>query len=302
MQIILTAIGSAIFAFILHRFLFHERTTLDGPKRSDDRAPRRILITGAASNVGIGRETVKLFVEGGWEVGVTDKDEAEVKELAKEFRCKFAKKLDVTNPDECQSVVKEFCSKTNDLDALFNCAGVLALGMFSEMDLARQTKQVRVNCEGVVNMTYAALPYLKKRPKGEARIVTMASATAVHGFPQMAVYSASKAFVYRLTEALAIEFEPDQIYVGDVSVMFVDTPMVTKQEHRFNSLLARYQPRIYPKDVACRVWDAFHQVRPQREHFYVWKSLSLAFKVDNFLRAFGLRFMSRTISLVNMPA
>ena len=243
-------------------------------------------------------------------MGLTDIDDRALRLAASELervplevpgaRDVFTAVLDVTDAAACARVAKEF-GASKRIDALFNSAGLLAIGLFKDLPLERQTKQVRVNVDGVVNMTYAALPHLVRDGEG-GRVVTMASQSAVAGIPNHAVYAATKAFVYSLTEALAIEFAPLNIHVGDVSVGYVDTHMVQSQENRNTTLLD--QPTslfIRPRDVALRVWDAVHQCRLEREHFYVEWASAAAFKLVALFRALGMRWGMRIIGAVSMP-
>jgi NAD(P)-dependent dehydrogenase (short-subunit alcohol dehydrogenase family) len=118
-----------------------------------------------------------------------------------------------------------------------------------------QTRQIRINLEGACNMTHAALRHMN----AGARVVTMASSTAVCGVPNQAVYSASKAGVYSLTEALNMELSLRNISVADVSVSVAVTPMIAKPPNKDSP--AVQHPEFFP-DKACvanTVWQAVHK-------------------------------------------
>jgi NAD(P)-dependent dehydrogenase (short-subunit alcohol dehydrogenase family) len=247
------AVATFLFLLALHRVFVHERITL--PTSPD---PKRMLITGGAS--GIGLETAKLFKSKGWIVGMADVELASCTKLQQEIGADAAYKLDVEDYDACMHVAQEFVSKFGGIDVLFNSAGILVVGMFEQEPIAKQTRQVRINLEGVCNMTHAALKHMK----AGARVVTMASGSALCGFPNHAVYAASKAGVYSLTEALNMELSLRNISVADVSVMYVDTPMVQKQPHKNTYLLERPNWYIAPRRVAETVWQAVHKARLHR--------------------------------------
>ena len=81
-------------------------------------------------------------------------------------------------------------------------------------DRRRRThKEIDVNCKGVINGLYAAFPYLRSTPSSV--VVNLASASAIYGQPELAVYSATKFFIRAITEALDLEWERYGIRVID---------------------------------------------------------------------------------------
>jgi len=117
--------------------------------------------------------------------------------------------------------------------------------------------------KGVINGIHAALPYLRRAP--DARIVTMSSASAVYGVPEEAVYSASKFAVRGLTEGLNIELERDGIWVCDVMVGYVATPMVIAAERQAKSVEI-VGVNVKPSQVAETVFAA---VEGSKVHWFV---------------------------------
>lgn len=297
-QPLLFSLSVGIVAFALQRYFIHERQAIDSPKRNNNE-PRKIFITGGAS--GIGRATAILFYKRGWTVGIADLNLDAAQRLAEELGQEraFAYKLDVTDPESCKRAVDEFCgSNGGGLDALFNCAGLLAIGMFAELDLKRQTNQIRVNLEGLVNMTHVALPHLKLCK--QSVIVSMASNSSQAGIPTHAVYAATKAAVYSFTEAMAVELHQDQVRVCDVSVGYVGSPMLMQQENRKSTVMLD-GPIIGPDAVAPTVFNAVHKARLHREHFYVEYSTAFNFKLQGFCRMLGIRLHMAVISFLCMP-
>jgi len=282
-------VAAAIGLVALYRYAVHNRITLPASCK------RRILVTGAGS--GIGLATAELFKKRGWTVGQADLNMESCVAAQQKIGADAAYQLDVCDAVQCARVCAEFSAAFGGIDVLFNSAGLLVIGSFESEPAAKQTKQIQVNTVGVVNMTHAALSFMKKG----ARVVTMASGSALMGIPQHAVYSATKAFVYHLTEALNMELSVRGISVADVSVMYVATPMVHSQPNRDSFMLSLTQLFHQPDTVARTVWTAAHMARLHREHFYVGTDLALAFKFVNFCRAFGLRWAARAVYLTNMP-
>jgi len=221
---------------------------------------RAIFITGAAS--GIGRETARLFARRGWGVGLHDVDEAGLHEVAREIGGGApARRLNVCDIDEYRAAVRAFDERFGRMDVLFNCAGVMQMGTFESIPWSDHRRTIDVNVGGVLNGIHASLPLLKRT--GGARIVTMSSASAIYGVPELATYSASKFFVRGLTEALNIELERDGIVVTDLMPLFVNTPLIAAQTRRagvFETLGAGLEPH----DVAELV---FRAVQGRRTHW-----------------------------------
>ena len=187
---------------------------------------RAVFITGAAA--GIGRATALTFARNGYLVGGYDIDEVGLKSLADEVDQLGARSvvghLDVTDPDEMAQRVGEFAKAAGDrLDVMINNAGILLAGRFEEIDVAAHLKEIDINTKGVVNGLHAAFPYLRATPKSV--VVNLASASAIYGQAELAVYSATKFFVRGITEALDIEWTRYGIRVIAIWPLYVQTAM-----------------------------------------------------------------------------
>ena len=218
---------------------------------------KSIFITGAAS--GIGKETALFFAKQNWFVGLFDVNEEGLATLASEIgeeQCCY-KKVDVSKLQEMQEAVAFFAAKTNEqMHVLFNNAGIMHMDFFDKIPYEAHVKAIEINSLGVVNGVYAALDVLKKT-KG-AHIVSMCSASAFYGTPELATYSATKFFVRGFTEALNIELEKDGIVVTDLMPPYVNTHMVKSQEHQANSL-KNFGAQLTPQQIAKVVWKAAHK-------------------------------------------
>lgn len=250
---------------------------------------KSILITGAAS--GIGRETALYFAKNDWFVGLFDLNKEEVTSLAETIgpdKC-CSGQMDVTCPDSVKAGVSRFARETGgQLDLLFNCAGVLFMGLHENIALGNQKKTVDINLMGTLNLIHDCLPLLKATKK--AAIINMSSASAVYGTPELAVYSATKHAIRGLTEALNIEFEPLDIHVSDVMVSFVATPMVTGATHKATSL-QRLKAGITPQRVASVVFKAYHH---RKVHWQLGGLLKVLI-FSTHLLPFAKRFLIKTI-------
>ena len=219
---------------------------------------RTIFITGAGS--GIGAATARLFAAQGWRVGLADRAGSAVRALALELGGK-AYPLDVTDRAAMASALADFTGSEGALDVLFNCAGLLDMSPFAHASHDRLDAIIDVNVKGVINGITQALPYLR----AGSCVVTMSSAAAIYGVPDLAVYSASKFAVRGLTEALNVELDAQGIWVCDVMVGYVDTPMLSKAETTAKSV-GMAGINVTPQMVAQTVLEA---VQGRQVHWFV---------------------------------
>jgi NAD(P)-dependent dehydrogenase (short-subunit alcohol dehydrogenase family) len=220
-------------------------------------ARKTLFITGAAS--GIGAATARLFAGRGWFTGLFDVNESGLQALAEEIGAEGAcwRTLDVTRYPDCRSAVAFFCERSaGRLDVLLNCAGILRMGLFESIPIEEQVKTVEINLVGVIHSIHAALDALKKTPG--SRVISMSSASAVYGVPEVAVYSASKFAVRGLTEALDLELERHGITVCDLMPPYVRTPMVMNQAYQAGSVKT-LGVHLGPEAIAEVVWSAAHR-------------------------------------------
>jgi short-subunit dehydrogenase len=104
---------------------------------------------------------------------------------------------------------KLLAASPEKIGGLVNNAGFATAGPFAEQDRLRERDVVRLNVEAVVDLCHLFLPRLQPG----SFIVNLASTAAFQPVPLFATYSASKAFVLSLSEALAEELAPRGIHV-----------------------------------------------------------------------------------------
>ena len=225
---------------------------------------KTIVITGAAG--GFGRATAAKFAGAGYFLGLFDVDEAGLHDLVTTCgpdRC-FARRLDVTDPEDCRTALAEFAERTQGrLDVLLNNAGIIAVGDFETVSLVTEQRVIDVNVKGVMNMAYHAHPYLRATPG--ARLINLGSASALHGNPEMVAYSLSKRAVNSFTESLDIAWEKDDIQVCDINPMYARTSLITDNRHLLRNLPEK-GIRLTADDVAGAI---FASLTSRRVHHYV---------------------------------
>ncbi|RMB80755.1 SDR family NAD(P)-dependent oxidoreductase [Streptomyces shenzhenensis] len=174
------------------------------------------LVTGGAS--GIGLATAELLSEYGADVAVLDLDPAAVRAPLRGFTA------DVTDDDSVRSAVEETARQLGGIDILVNNAGTGAAGTVADNPDEEWARVLDVNVLGIVRVTRAALPYLRR--SAHAAVVNTCSIAATAGLPQRALYSASKGAVLSLTLAMAADHVREGIRVNCVNPGTVDTPWV----------------------------------------------------------------------------
>lgn len=119
--------------------------------------------------------------------------------------------LDVTREDQAIAAAKAAIEHFGKIDVLLNNAGFGLLGAVEEATEAEVEAVYKTNVFGVLNVTRAILPYMRKAKSG--RILNISSIGGYRGAAGFGVYSSAKFAVEGLSEALHAELLPLNIYV-----------------------------------------------------------------------------------------
>lgn len=173
-----------------------------------------VLITGGSS--GIGKETALALYKSGCKVYEGSRRESRIDGITHIA-------LDVTCENSARAAIEEIITREGKIDILINCAGSGISGAVEFTELSEAEKQMNINFFGTVNMTKAALPYMRKANCG--RIVNISSVAAAFPIPFQSYYSASKAAINAYTRALINEVKPfgisaTAIQPGDIKTGF----------------------------------------------------------------------------------
>lgn len=172
---------------------------------------KSVLVTG--SSTGIGRNLTETLAANGYHVYAgarKDKDLAALDAIDNVT----AVKLDVTQQDQVDAVVKMINESGTGLYGLVNNAGVGGGGTVLETPIKDQTFVYNVNVEGVYRTTKAFAPLVIE---SKGRIVTTGSiAGTISAIPGFSAYSGSKHWIEAYTDSLATEMEPLGVVVSVV--------------------------------------------------------------------------------------
>ena len=174
---------------------------------------------------------------------------------------------DVADERQCAEAFETVLHRTGDVDILVNCAGFGISGAVEFTETAEAKKQMDVNFFGCVNMTKAALPYMRKR--GNGHIVNVSSVAAPAAIPFQAYYSSSKAAINAWTAALANEVRPYGVTVTAVQPGDIRTGFTAAREKSIAGDEA-YGGRI-SKSVAKMEHDEQNGMDPARAGAYIAK-------------------------------
>lgn len=183
-------------------------------------ADKVIVVTGAAR--GLGRAYAEACAAAGADVILADIEAGLGREAARAIASQGGKAtflaVDLADPASVEQFGREIAGRWNRVDGLVNNAAI-ATGIggktFEEIDLATWDRVMTVNVRGTWLVVKALAPLLRKARR--AKIVNVASDTALWGAPVLLHYVASKGAIISMTRSLARELGPDGIAVNCVA-------------------------------------------------------------------------------------
>lgn len=179
---------------------------------------RVMLITGAAG--GIGRATVKLFSEKGWNVIGVDRSP-----YGEDFpESGLFIQSDVSLEKNINMIFEKTKAFTSSLDALINNAAYQVNKSLLETTVEEWDLVMASNLRSVFLSAKLAHPLLAAN--GGGAIVNTSSVHAIQTSSNIAAYAASKGGLLALTRQMAIDFAKDDIRVNAILPGAVDTPML----------------------------------------------------------------------------
>lgn len=134
------------------------------------------------------------------------------------------RRMDVTNFDECATVIGDIIRKYGRVDVLVNNAGITRDAVFNKMTKQQWDEVLRVNLDGMFHTTRQVVDAMRNQMSG--RIINVSSVNAQKGQFSQANYAASKAGVYGFTKSLAQELMSKQVTVNSISPGYVNTRLM----------------------------------------------------------------------------
>ena len=189
---------------------------------------KKVLITGVGS--GIGRATVKKFIENGYFVigqyNVNEKGVQSLRNELEEINASdrfFVVQANFSNSAEIYKMMDTVEKSFKSIDVLVNNSGTGLYKLITDTTEAEWDNVFSVNMKGAYLVTNRVLKSMISNQKG--KIINVSSMWGQVGASMEVAYSASKAAVIGYTKALAKEVAPSGINVNCVCPGVIDTPM-----------------------------------------------------------------------------
>jgi hypothetical protein len=251
-----------------------------------------VLITGAST--GLGRELAKVFARNGHNAALTARNGARLEELASELKARHGIRTRVVPADLSQPAApREMFAALRDLPVsiLVNNAGFGSQGAFATAEARLALEMVRVNVSALLELAHLFCgPMIERR---EGRILNVASTAAFQPGPLMAVYYASKAFVFSFSVALSEELRGSGVTVTALC------PGFTRTEFHERAGIQR-AARWLPMMDAGRVAEIGYRGLMQGKRVVIPGALN---KISSAIsRRLPAAFAARIAGKINQPA
>ena len=197
---------------------------------------KNALITGASK--GIGRAISIELAKQGVNVAINyNKSKKEAEEISNELINAYNVKSillkgDVSDKNDCSSIVEESINAFGNLDILVNNAGIIDDNLLIRMSDNAWDKVLRTNLDSIFYCTKPAIKSMLKNKWG--RILNIGSVVGIRGNIGQANYSSSKAGMMGFTKSLAKEVATRNITVNTITPGYINTETVDvlKQEQK----------------------------------------------------------------------
>jgi NAD(P)-dependent dehydrogenase (short-subunit alcohol dehydrogenase family) len=250
---------------------------------------RRALVTGASS--GIGEAVARLLAEEGYRVALLARRRGELERSARErpptpTGPHLVLACDLTDAAAIDAALAELLREFGGLDLLVNNAGIGYRAKVEELEPATLRRVFDTNVFALLLTCRAALPALRK---GRAPVVVnIASVVGRRGIPGQVGYSASKAAVCSIGEALRIEWAEDGIAVSTLNPALTATGFFENQANPAALPHPDLADAAPARDVAREVLALDRRPVPERSLRWKWHLLGV-------LSAFAPRLADRLL-------
>ncbi|MFM7819566.1 MAG: SDR family NAD(P)-dependent oxidoreductase [Actinomycetota bacterium] len=203
------------------------------------------LVTGASS--GIGYEMSVQLATSGVRVIAVARRRDRLEELARQFKNVEVLVADLTTDSGLATVEARILdASATPIDLVVNNAGFGSSGLMHEVDADRLSREVQLNVGALTRLSHAAIRAMV--PQGRGYLLNVSSVASFQASPKLAVYSATKAYVTSLTEALHEEMRGTGVRVTALC------PGLTRTEFQSISSTENYS-RDFPSFAWLDVTD-----------------------------------------------
>jgi len=225
---------------------------------------KRVLVTGASS--GIGRAIAELLASEGYEVLGTSRNPDTVKNKIPGVTYL---KLD----QRSSMSIKALAEEAGDIDILINNAGQGQVGPLEEVPIEKIRSLFEVNLFGIIHLTQAILPSMRKRRNG--LIINLSSMSGIFGVGFTSVYCGTKFAVEGMFRSLRQEvrsfgikvvmIEPGYISTGFEQERFIDESSDYYENIKIFKAIRDHniETGVPPQEVAEKVLFVIKQKNPK---------------------------------------
>jgi NAD(P)-dependent dehydrogenase (short-subunit alcohol dehydrogenase family) len=199
------------------------------------------LVTGSAG--GLGCNIAEAVLASGNRLVATARDPRRLEDLVKKYGDRVrTTALDVADEDVAKAAVQVAMDAFGRLDVVVNNAGYGDVAPFEQLSSERFKAVVDTNFYGVVNVTRAALPIMRKQKSG--CILQISSLGGRLALPGSTAYHAAKWAVGGFTESLAQEVAPFGVKVCALEPGGMRTNWGIRAHQDVPELLPDYEPSV----------------------------------------------------------
>ena len=199
------------------------------------------LVTGSAS--GLGRNIAEAVLESGDRLVATARDPRRLQDLTERYGDQVrTASLDVADENAAYAAVQVAMDAFGRLDVVVNNAGYGDVAPFEQLSPERFKAVVDTNFYGVVNVTRAAVPIMRKQKSGH--ILQISSVGGSLALPGSTPYHAAKWAVGGFTESLAQEVAPFGVKVCALEPSGMRTNWGARANKDTPKLLPEYEPSV----------------------------------------------------------
>lgn len=171
---------------------------------------KTIFISGASK--GFGKIWAEAFLKRGDKVVATARNIDTLQDLVTTYGDTILPlQLDVNDREADFAAIEKAKAHFGSIDVLINNAGFGVFGAVEEVSEKEARDQIETNVFGLLWLTQAAIPVMRKQ--GHGHIIQISSVLGVATVPTLGIYNASKFAVEGLSETLAAEVKPFGINV-----------------------------------------------------------------------------------------
>ena len=227
-----------------------------------------VLITGGAQ--GIGYAMAEYLAESGNTIIICDRNEAkleEVKQVHPEF---ITYPCDISDAESRTSFAEKLSAEHPELNFLINNAGIQR-----NIDLTKGTEdlwmgdmEIEINLRGTIYMTALLLPLLRQNENSKILNICSGLAFAADRFPELPVYSATKAGIHAYTRSERVQLAPLNIRVMEIIPPMVDTglnpvhkAMLQAQDPKYSDPNVVPPPEVYVRRTFAKLEDGENEVK-----------------------------------------